>query len=183
MRPVGYLENFASRLDEEPKTMVVIDRALAERGHRRKGQGRVIPAPTLREDLMLMLTVMVRKARGSGSGIQAAIEDAEKFATLPVMQMSGDFFNSLKSATFIEALEEFCTRLRQRDDDCLQAVGSHFVLELNLTKEEAHIDGSDASKNHVIFGCNASRVGRDLTRISRLRDGFLVMLAHTPRDD
>lgn len=166
MRAINYLSDKASRLDEDKKTLAVIDRAQADAGLRRKGSGRAIPEPTVREELFFMLAVVGRRK------VSTAIGDARRWASLPCRSGRGPHFRGRQMKPLIDVLEELCRELRTG------RLHDEFGLELEMVSGMATIifPNSD-QQEHLLF--MASHVGPSFQRETTvsIKSEFLINIA------
>lgn len=177
MRPIGYLESIASRLPTDTRTLAVIDRAMAEAGLRRKGSGRAIPAPTLKEDLMFMLAIMGRRS------VVSATEDAQAWATLPCISGYGAYFAQRQHRSLIECLEDICIDIVKPAGERPAELTDALLIELDLTRQQATIAFGDEQKNHLLFEVPGIKHGYQGHLKAEISAGYLVHLARSYRDE
>lgn len=170
MRPINYLQDKASRLNEEHKTLTVIDRAMSEAGLRRKGSGRTIPFPTLREELMLMLAIMGRRT------VATAVEDAQNWAELLCMSGRGKYFERRQYRTFIECLEDVCHDISE-PGKADQEITDDLLIELDLTRQHGTIAFQNKPQDHLFFLTPGITKGYQAHRLVRISCGFLIHIA------
>lgn len=177
MRPIGYLESIASRFPSDTKTLAVIDRAMAEAGLRRKGSGRAIPAPTLKEDLLFMLAIMGRRS------VVSATEDAQAWANLPCISGCGAYFEKRRLRTLIECLEDLCLDITKPAGERPEEMTDALMLELDLTYQQATIVFGNKQKDHLLFDLPGIKRGYQGQLKAEIRAGYFVHLARSYRDE
>lgn len=177
MRAVNYLHDIASRLPEDTKTLAVIDRAMAEAGLRRKGSGRAIPWPTLKEDLMFMLAIMGRRS------VVTAVADAQAWASLPCISGRGLYFEQRRLRSLIECLEDLCIDIAKPAEGRPQELTDAMMLELDLTSQTATIAFRNAQQDHLLFDVPGIKHGYAARALAQIDARYLVHLARMPRDE
>jgi hypothetical protein len=104
MRPTSYLPDFAETFGVHLRSVRIVDRSLSENGLRRKGTGRVIPDPNLREKLLMILAVNLLP----DEPLLTIAEATRRWSELPCFEGEGRLFEAMKGKTLIEGLENLC---------------------------------------------------------------------------
>lgn len=177
MRMTGYLDNIASHLATDRKTLAVIDRAMAEAGLRRKGSGRAIPAPTLREGLMFMLAIVGRRS------VVSATDDAQAWANLPCISGRGSYFEQRQYRSLIECLEDLCVEMRKPEREWRAEFAETLMLELDLIQEQAIIAFGNEKQDHLLFEIPGIKRSYSIEDLKRIKFAYFVQLARTHRDE
>ncbi len=143
-RPVNFLSEVASNFGKTAKRLVLIDRALADAGLRRKGVGRTTPAPTNEERIALLLAVnsaaapLAWRGKDKEPTVKDAPQEASKLMALPFSGSNGPiggFERSTLGETLVALAEGFDFSLLDPSDP-----HKNLRIELNLTTETATID-------------------------------------------
>ncbi|UOA32204.1 hypothetical protein DSM110093_01989 [Sulfitobacter sp. DSM 110093] len=156
-RALNYTANIASRLGKRPEKLAIIDRALANAGLRRKGTGRSTPAPTLEEQLMLILAATTASAPLSWASdrkeptVKECADEASLWFELPSAAESGEHLARFSRGTFGETLVAIVSNMSLQEFEKYPDL----QIRLNLTTELAEIQLSserECQREHLSFG-------------------------------
>lgn len=179
-RAVNYLEGIADRLGKPAVRLGMIDRALAEAGMRRKGVGRTVPDPSLKEEIALLLAANSAAAplawarTSKEPKLSDVAEEARKWLNLPLRYHRGKHASRLARATLGETLAAAINQFWSEEPEIWRTLS----VELNLTTESATIDfpgplGTDFAE---FAGVDCGKV-TDAETIVRIRGLYLEHLA------
>ena len=177
-RALNYLHNIASRLGKPPARLAVIDRALANEGLRRKGTGRATPAPSLEEQITLLLAATTAASPLCWHGnrkeptVKEGPNEALIWSKLPCSGKGGDVFEEVRRETLGGTLEAIVSKISRGGFERRDAMS----LILNLTTDTATIQLTDSDNEYLMFSSQQNTKPVDAETTVTIKGRYFVSL-------